>query len=57
MHDRLRRFRLAFGNVPVLSIAVFHWQVLRGSIVHDFAMTKRAASRRLPDARAKVARV
>lgn len=41
-----RRFRLWFANVPLLSYAAFRWQVLYGSEVVDFAMTKHKAENR-----------
>jgi hypothetical protein len=40
-----RNARLRVANVPLLSHA-FRWIVLRGSIVHDVALTRRAADRR-----------
>lgn len=42
----LRRFRLWFGNVPLLSLLVWRWQVVCGSEVIDYGATWTAAERR-----------
>jgi hypothetical protein len=53
---RLRRWRLWWANVPIVSLLAFRWLVLHGAVVHDVALTKRAGRRRKPDPKAVLVR-
>lgn len=52
-----RAFRLRAANWPVVSLLAFRWLVLRGSVVYDAALTKRAGRRRKPDEKAVLVRI